>query len=584
METDEVITEKIAKDSCNKSNEQVLNNEENNSASLIIENVLTSQSGEIKNNAFKTDQITNNCEMSLIEKNVTAQHCGYNDKDDTNNQQKESFNKLSVNNNERTNNSDNNKEVTNNLAIENLKQKNVDISVIHEKRNDKLSSLTSIAIEYENSDSETESTLDLNKQKNDITTVAKEMQTQPYRIINNESSSEESDDDSSSNTDCLVIIESNDSDSDDSTNKRNKGRNAKEQKNNEMKSELDDLPPIEDLKISVPEVLCDPFGEVAWMVEQLVVVQPKPGKPTLNLDTILFVDKGKRALGKIFDVFGQVKEPHYCVRFNSSKHIQECDIKIGMTVYYCPNTEYTSLVFLHELMKIKGIDANADEPPEFSDDEEERAYYEKLKQAKQASMMNEDVPFKRKRASSPNSSWQSNHPWNRNKQKNRKGYYPRGDPRQFSSAQGGNQLPNLWVLGQSNWPNAPGTLRPDSGESYGYGMYPSLLQSMQYVNSTMNNVNQNFYSSHNYYNEDGTTVPLNPRIPYNTSPRVHQEHLLFQNQSNSSPNLRFRNPNMTWQPQMSQNSETVNAPWISLPPPPPPPPPPSSPPSSPGTN
>ena len=29
-----------------------------------------------------------------------------------------------------------------------------------------------------------------------------------------------------------------------------------------MKSELDDLPPIEDLKISVPEVLCDPLGEV----------------------------------------------------------------------------------------------------------------------------------------------------------------------------------------------------------------------------------------------------------------------------------------------------------------------------------
>ena len=28
------------------------------------------------------------------------------------------------------------------------------------------------------------------------------------------------------------------------------------------KGEFDDLPPIEDLKISVPEVLCDPLGEV----------------------------------------------------------------------------------------------------------------------------------------------------------------------------------------------------------------------------------------------------------------------------------------------------------------------------------
>lgn len=44
--------------------------------------------------------------------------------------------------------------------------------------------------------------------------------------------------------------------------RRDKGNNETEQKNNKMKSELDDLPLIEDLKISVPEVLCDPLGEV----------------------------------------------------------------------------------------------------------------------------------------------------------------------------------------------------------------------------------------------------------------------------------------------------------------------------------
>lgn len=84
----------------------------------------------------------------------------------------------------------------------------------------------------------------------------------------------------------------------------------------------------------------------------MVVVRPKPDKPTLNLDTVLFVDKGKRALGKIFDVFGTVTEPHYCVRFNSPEHIQESNVNIGMLVYYCPNSEYTSLVFLHELAKL----------------------------------------------------------------------------------------------------------------------------------------------------------------------------------------------------------------------------------------
>ena len=93
------------------------------------------------------------------------------------------------------------------------------------------------------------------------------------------------------------------------------------------------------------------FFKVAWTVDQMVVVRPKPGKPTLNLDTVLFIEKGQRALGHIFDVFGQVTEPHYCVRFNSSEHIRECDVKVGMTVYYCPNTPYTSLVFLSDLTK-----------------------------------------------------------------------------------------------------------------------------------------------------------------------------------------------------------------------------------------
>lgn len=83
----------------------------------------------------------------------------------------------------------------------------------------------------------------------------------------------------------------------------------------------------------------------------MVVVRPKPGKPTLNLDTMLFVERGRRVLGRIFDVFGQVSEPHYCVRFNSTEHIKESDIKVGMTVYFCPNTEYTSVVFLQDLLK-----------------------------------------------------------------------------------------------------------------------------------------------------------------------------------------------------------------------------------------
>lgn len=37
-------------------------------------------------------------------------------------------------------------------------------------------------------------------------------------------------------------------------------------------SEFDNLPPIEDLKISVPEVLCDPLGEVLHISNTLFFV------------------------------------------------------------------------------------------------------------------------------------------------------------------------------------------------------------------------------------------------------------------------------------------------------------------------
>lgn len=93
------------------------------------------------------------------------------------------------------------------------------------------------------------------------------------------------------------------------------------------------------------------FIQVGWIVDQMVVVTPKPLKPTLNIDTVLFIERGERVLGRIFDVFGPVLEPHYCVRFNNSEHIKNNKIQVGMTVYYCPNTPYTTLVFMTDLLK-----------------------------------------------------------------------------------------------------------------------------------------------------------------------------------------------------------------------------------------
>ncbi|XP_037293081.1 H/ACA ribonucleoprotein complex non-core subunit NAF1 [Manduca sexta] len=142
---------------------------------------------------------------------------------------------------------------------------------------------------------------------------------------------------------------------------------------------LDELPPIEDLAISLPAQECTRIGTITSIVERLVVVRALPATPAVDIDTVLFVDNGAKALGKVFDVFGPVTEPYYCVRFNSQEHVKERGVQTGMDVYIAPNAQHTSYVFLSDLMKLKGSDAswlNDVEPPsnhvDYSDDEEER--------------------------------------------------------------------------------------------------------------------------------------------------------------------------------------------------------------------
>ncbi|XP_060820043.1 H/ACA ribonucleoprotein complex non-core subunit NAF1 [Bombus pascuorum] len=568
MNVEEVMIEKVIEDrNSNNGFMDLISNVEESSCvpnKVIVEDCsMYKKATQI--NVNETSQFTNDCEVIITDNAEIKQNS--NKKDDMNEQNKSVMLPNTKQNEILINDTDKNQNTNEDVTFENLEQKcDDDICVIREintvslvQKSDKVSSLTSIAIEYGNSDSETEFNIDETKNDSNQSQFLNEVQMQTYRQNKEVSSSEESDsDDSTSSSDSSVIVESDDSDSDDSSRKKGKENNVRRKKNNEIRTELDDLPPIEDLKISVPEVLCDPLGEVAWMVEQLVVVKPKSGKPTLNLDTVLFIEKGQRTLGKIFDVFGQVNEPYYCVRFNSSEHIKEYNITAGMIVYYCPNTEYTSLVFLHELLKIRGIDANADDPPEFSDDEEERAYYEQLK-AKQVNNVNEaENPSKRKRISKPATGWQSNHPWNRSMQNQRKGFYARGD-RRFPSMQTENHSQNLWS--QSYQTNS---------EPYGYGM--CSLQPVQYMNHNVSGLNQNFYGSHNYYSEDSSSTYLNPRIPFNTCPRVPPGYITPQYHPNSSTSVRFHGANMPWLPQASQVPIRMKLPWVPIPPPPPPPP------------
>ncbi|KAL2737444.1 H/ACA ribonucleoprotein complex non-core subunit NAF1 [Vespula maculifrons] len=450
------------------------------------------------------------------------------------------------------------------------------------------SSLSAIAVEYDsdvdNEDSvytDTNKSLHLNKsQNNENIEILNCENTNMYRVKNEQLSSKDSDSDSdsdnddfSNSSDSSVIVLPNDSDENsDSETKRNKINDKKQSKEKELKSELDDLPPIEDLKISVSENSCDLVGEVAWMVEQLVVVRPKANKPTLNLDTVLFIDKGKRALGRIFDVFGRVSDPHYCVRFNSPAHIKENEISIGMEVYYCPNSPYTSLVFLHELTKMKGTDAVDDEEaPDFSDDEEERKYYENLKQKKVNEIISseENTPHKRRRKST--SSWQSNHPWNRNIVKNFKGR--KSHVRKNDNSAISNSYNSSWTsfsyFNNLNYTTNFQQMHSTHNGLYGYMPYSNNLQ----TNSTNQNSNKyNINSQCINISRNETTTP-NPKIPFEMLPRFQSAASVSVNRHNtfSTPDIRYPHTDIYWQSQTSY----VTSPLSFLPPPPPPPPPPS---------
>ena len=141
------------------------------------------------------------------------------------------------------------------------------------------------------------------------------------------------------------------------------------------------LPPIEDLKISVPVDKLVKVGKVVSIVDQLVVIESIRSMPPLDLDTILFNSNGT-AIGAIFDTFGTVIEPHYTVRFTNSEQIKDKNIHLGMETFFSPQTDrvITKFAFVDELKKIKGTDAsweNDNEPPpgvkagDYSDDEEE---------------------------------------------------------------------------------------------------------------------------------------------------------------------------------------------------------------------
>ena len=343
------------------------------------------------------------------------------------------------------------------------------------------------------------------RQTKNIKNLAESYSVMPYNPSDSTSSSSEeeessSESDSSKDEKDLALDSDEEHDAPKTKEINNKQRNTIKVKGEILNSEL---PPIEDLHISVPEFECVPLGRISSIVDDLVVVKAHPNTAALDLDSVLFLDKGKRPLGKVFDVIGPVTSPFYCIRFNSIKHIKDKNITVESDVYCAPRTEHTSFVFVEQLRKMKGSDASwkddvepQNEQVDFSDDEEERAarrtrnklfqkQTEDLGCSSKNSSVHQDVEgrpgnikqeqrkvLKAKRVyKPPSSNQQSNNAFYRNN----KHYNPRHTgPVRWNSIPSRNNFRNSEPVPlQYNYMHSNGPTQPINLESVRYNQFPT---------------------------------------------------------------------------------------------------------------
>lgn len=124
---------------------------------------------------------------------------------------------------------------------------------------------------------------------------------------------------------------------------------------------ISDLPPIQELTITVPRSSLVQVGKVLSIVGVLVVIESIKSMPPLDLDSVLFDSNGS-PLGQIFDVFGPITEPHYSIRYNNNEQIIVKNVQKDMPVYFLPenNRSITKFAFLDEIRKHKGTDASTE--------------------------------------------------------------------------------------------------------------------------------------------------------------------------------------------------------------------------------
>ncbi|XP_045468140.1 H/ACA ribonucleoprotein complex non-core subunit NAF1-like [Harmonia axyridis] len=121
------------------------------------------------------------------------------------------------------------------------------------------------------------------------------------------------------------------------------------------------------------------MGHFENVIDNIVTVAALPQMPAYDLETLLFLEEGRKVLGYIFDVMGPVTAPVYIILMKSAEAIADLQLEKGAKVYCAPQSKYTKYILLQELMNIRGSDASwigdvevPQELQEYSDDEQEQ--------------------------------------------------------------------------------------------------------------------------------------------------------------------------------------------------------------------
>ncbi|XP_037821602.1 H/ACA ribonucleoprotein complex non-core subunit NAF1 [Lucilia sericata] len=346
-----------------------------------------------------------------------------------------------------------------------------------------------------------------------------------------------------------VVDDDDDEDEDSNTGKRKNTPRLK------VKGEmlLEDLPPIQDLQITVPEDECIEFGKIHSVVDQLLLVSALPNSILLDLGTVIFLEKGQKVLGEVFDVLGQVADPLYCVRFNSNKQIKEKQINVGDVVYVAPKTQYTQYVILSNLMKIKGSDAsweNDVEPPprflDYSDDEQEQLARRQLRNKDRP--MDNDDPTKKPRTMEDEDASTNRYQQSNNSQRGRY------NEQRNNNRGGGNNRPRYNAPPHHNQQRTPNPNHHRSSWHSNY--YP---QSYPHQPSTAN------YGMPPVHNQPPPSQAYLPHVPMYGMPPMHNMPYPPPTQPaqyGAPPMLHQHNP------QLMPNTFSIRPPTLHGPPPP----------------